>query len=70
MKNRIYKGSNKIIFGVCSGFAEYFETDPLVFRLLFLSAFLLLPSFISVMILYLISALIMPSKDDENNFEF
>lgn len=62
MKNKLYKGTDKIIFGVCSGFAECFETDPLVFRLLFLATFILSFHFIGVGITYLICALMMPSK--------
>lgn len=62
MKNKLYKGTDKVIFGVCSGFAECFETDPLVFRLLFLAAFILSSHFISVGIIYLISAFLMPNK--------
>ena len=62
MKNKLYKGTDKIIFGVCSGFAECFETDPLVFRLLFLATFILSFHFIGVGIVYLICAFIMPSK--------
>lgn len=64
MKNKLYKGTDKIIFGVCSGFAEYFEADPLVFRLLFLAAFILSLSlhFVGVLTIYLICALMMPSK--------
>ena len=64
MKNKIYKGSEKVIFGVCSGLAEYFETDPLLFRLLFLAVFAL-PAFnLSIIIIYLISAFLMPSKNE------
>lgn len=62
MKNKLYKGTDKVIFGVCSGFAECFETDPLVFRLLFLASFILSSHFIGVVIIYLICALVMPSK--------
>ena len=36
-KNRLYRSSReKVIGGVCGGFAEYFGIDPIIIRLLFL----------------------------------
>lgn len=64
MKNKLYKGSEKVIFGVCSGLAEYFETDPLLFRLLFLAVFSLPVFHLSIIVIYLISAFLMPSKNE------
>ena len=35
MNKRLYKSeTDKVIFGVCGGIAEYFETDPVIIRLL------------------------------------
>lgn len=33
---KLYKSDNKIISGVSSGFAEYFNLDPTIMRLLFI----------------------------------
>ncbi|MCX6761104.1 MAG: PspC domain-containing protein [Candidatus Nealsonbacteria bacterium] len=30
-------GNNRIIFGVCGGLGEYFEIDPIIFRIIFLA---------------------------------
>ncbi len=54
---RIEKG--KIIFGVCGGFAEYFNVDPGLIRIGWvLFAF----SFGTGILAYFIAALILPSK--------
>ena len=31
---RLYRSSNKILGGVCSGIADYFNTDPTIIRIL------------------------------------
>jgi phage shock protein C len=50
---------NKVIAGVCSGLAEYFELDTTVMRLIFVIAFI----FWGVgPLLYLILWLLMPKK--------
>lgn len=58
MAKRLVKGEKKL-FGVCSGLANYFEMDPTVMRLLFLVALLV---FGTGLLLYVILAIIMPSK--------
>ncbi|HOB90251.1 MAG TPA: PspC domain-containing protein [Candidatus Colwellbacteria bacterium] len=54
---KIYRSrTDRIIFGVCGGLGEYFEVDPVIFRLLFvLFAFMA-----SGILIYLISAIIIP----------
>lgn len=61
MSKKLYKSSkNKMIFGVCSGFAEYLNIDPTIVRLVFI----ILCFFKGIgAILYLICGLIMPNKD-------
>ena len=66
MDNRIYKGDDKVFFGVCSGFAEYFKIDPLIIRVLLLILCFLTDT-IAISIVYVLTAMIMPSKDDDNN---
>ncbi len=71
MKNKkLCKSSKKkMIFGVCDGFANYFNIDVTIVRLIFvILAFI---KFIGV-ILYLICAIVMPSdfiSDDETEKE-
>jgi phage shock protein PspC (stress-responsive transcriptional regulator) len=57
MQNRLVKG-NKMIFGVCSGLANYFSMDVTIMRLIFLVAFF---AFGTGLIIYLVLAVIMPS---------
>ena len=72
MGRRLYRsGRDRIIAGVCGGLGEYFETDPLVFRLLFVAlAILYLPASVAA---YLLAALLIPPRPGEGgggmNFE-
>ena len=66
MDDRIYKGDDKVFFGVCSGFAEYFKIDPSIIRVLLLILCFLTDT-IAISIIYVLTAMIIPSKDDDNN---
>lgn len=59
MSERIRKSKDKIFFGVCGGFAEYFDIDPTLVRLV---AALLFCSGTGLF-LYLLAAIIMPSAE-------
>ena len=58
---RLYKSDNKMIYGVCSGVAEYFDIDPTLVRLIVV--FLIFAGVGSGLIAYIIAAVIMPEKD-------
>ncbi len=61
MQKKLYRDTdNKLIAGVCSGFADYFEMDVTLVRLLFI----LVPA-LNVLV-YIILAIIMPVKNDYN----
>ena len=66
MEDRIYKGDDKVFLGVCSGFAEHCKIDPSVIRVLLLILCFLTDT-IAISIIYVLTAMIMPSKDDDNN---
>ena len=57
---RLYRStSNRMLFGVCSGLAEYFDVDPNLMRVLFVVAALLGgPGLLA----YLVIAVIVPSN--------
>lgn len=55
---KLVKGEKKI-FGVCSGLANYFDTDATIVRLLFVVAFF---GFGMGLLIYVVMALIMPNK--------
>ncbi len=59
MKKITKSKDNKVIFGVCGGFGEYFERDPVLFRVLFV-ILLFMSGFIPFLIAYVIVALLMP----------
>lgn len=52
---------NKKVFGVCAGIAEYFSVDVTLVRLI---CIVLILSFGSGLLAYLLAALIMPKDDD------
>ncbi len=58
MSKRLIKGK-KMIWGVCSGLADYFQLDPTLIRLAFLIALLF---FGTGLLLYVILAVVMPSE--------
>jgi phage shock protein C len=57
---RIYRSdTEKVIFGVCGGLGDYFNLDPVIFRIFFiLFAF----GMGSGVLAYLVLALVIPSK--------
>lgn len=60
---RLYKArSGRKLAGVCGGFAEYFNIDPTIIRLLFV---LLCLCFGSGIVFYIIAALVMPEPPME-----
>ena len=63
MKKKLYKSKdNKKICGVCGGVAEYFEFDPTIVRLAWV-LFTILGG--SGIIAYIIAALVIPDKTEE-----
>lgn len=58
-KKLIKSSENKIIFGVCGGLGEYFEVDPLLFRIAFV---ILAFGGGGGILIYLLLALIMPAS--------
>ena len=49
---RVFRDSfNGILGGVCSGLGEYFEIDPVIFRLLFIAFFFLFGGGIFIVVL-------------------
>lgn len=65
MKKRLYRSTReKMLFGVCGGVAEYFDTDPTIIRLAWV-VFSLLGG--SGILAYIIAAIIMP--EDKGNIQ-
>ena len=65
-KKKLYKVDNGIIFGVCGGIAEYFNIDPTIVRVIWaILAFF----YGSGILIYIICALVMPSKSQVENKE-
>ena len=63
MKKRLYRSTReKMLFGVCGGVAEYFETDPTIIRLAWV-VFSLLGG--SGVLAYIIAAIIMPADQEK-----
>ena len=63
MAKKLYKvESNKKIFGVCGGIAEYFDMDPTLVRALWVIFTLLICG--TGVLIYLICALVFPNKSE------
>ena len=58
MPKKLYKGE-KMIFGVCSGLANYFDIDPTVVRLLFVLGLMLGGA---TFFAYIIMAIVVPDE--------
>ncbi len=65
MKRLTKSDKNKVIFGVCGGLGEYFERDPILFRLLFV-ILLFMTGFFPFIIAYIILALMLPDAKTKN----
>lgn len=61
MNRRLVKSHNKIIAGVCAGWAEYLGIDPTVMRLIYILLTLGTIGFPGV-IFYIICIIIMPNE--------
>lgn len=61
MKKLYRSEKNKMLYGVIGGLGEYFETDPTLFRLIYVlvTAF---TGFIPGIVAYFIAALVIPQK--------
>ncbi|MFN3699203.1 MAG: PspC domain-containing protein [Dictyoglomus sp.] len=63
MEKRLYRSrKNRIILGVCGGLGEYFGIDPTLVRLIFI---LLLIPFSPIVLVYFLSALVIPEAPEE-----
>ncbi len=58
MAKKLTKGETKI-FGVCSGIANYLDTDPTIMRILFIVAVF---GFGMGILAYIVMAVVMPDK--------
>lgn len=64
MEKKLTKSTNKSLFGVCAGIAEYFNIDPTLVRVGYVALSLFSAAFPGLL-LYVILALIMPEKTME-----
>ena len=62
---KLYRSSNKMISGVCAGIAEYFSIDPTIVRIIW-AFFSLFSAGFPGILLYIICAIVIPSRDGKN----
>ncbi len=66
MTKRLYKSRNRMLFGVCGGFAEYFGIDPTLVRL----GLVILCIFAGTgFFAYLVCAFIIPERPFADDFD-
>lgn len=61
MTKRLTKSPNKMLCGVCSGIAEYFDLDPTLVRVAYLALSVFCAGFPGLL-LYILLAIVMPSR--------
>ncbi len=66
MKKKLYKSENKMICGVLSGIAEYFDIDPTIIRIVYVALSLFTAGFPGVLF-YIICAIVIPQKPYDFN---
>lgn len=59
---RLYRSPNRIVAGVCGGIAEYFELDPTLIRVVYVTLSLFSVAFPGVL-LYIILMILIPNYD-------
>ncbi|MBQ7419698.1 MAG: PspC domain-containing protein [Prevotella sp.] len=60
MTKRLYRSDDRVIAGVCSGFAEYMDFDPVAVRLGY-AALTLFTAFAGIPF-YIVAWIVMPAK--------
>lgn len=64
MKKRLYKSKeNRVFAGVCGGLGDYYDTDPVVIRLIWVLVSLFAGLGFIGLIAYIIAALIVPEEN-------
>jgi len=64
MEKKLRRSSNKMIAGVCSGIAEYFNLDPTIVRIAYVLISIFSAGFPGILV-YLILMLVMPVAETE-----
>lgn len=64
MKKFTRSKNNKILFGICGGLAEYYNTDPIIVRLITLLLFFL-SGFIPLFLVYVVAIFIVPIEGED-----
>ena len=60
---RLYRSPNRIVAGVCGGIAEYFELDPTLIRVVYVTLSLFSVAFPGLL-LYIILMILIPNYDN------
>ncbi|GEM_PF-290193 len=63
MKKLERSQKNRVFLGLFGGLGDYFNADPIIFRLAFL-VLMVISGFIPMILIYLLSALIVPKKEE------
>ena len=60
---KLYRSPNRIVAGVCGGIAEYFELDPTLIRVVYVTLSLFSVAFPGLL-LYIILMILIPNYDN------
>ena len=67
-QKKLVRSSNKVLAGICGGFAEYLDVDPTVVRVIYLALTIFSAAFPGVL-LYLILLFVIPQGNKNDRFE-
>lgn len=62
MEKKLKKSNNKMLAGVCAGFAEYFDLDPTLVRAIYALVSLFSVGFPGLLV-YIVLIFVMPAPD-------
>lgn len=62
---KLYRSNNRLVAGVCAGFAEYFDHDPTLWRLGFVF-FLALTGVMPGLLLYILAIIVIPRRPESS----
>lgn len=62
MNNKLHRSHDKVLAGVCGGFAEHYGWDAAMIRI-FYAAAMVFTGFFPLGVIYIIAAVVMPEAD-------
>lgn len=69
VNKKLYRSDNKILGGVCAGFAEYIDADPSLVRLIYVGISLISGIFAGILV-YILAWIIIPEAPTKGGTKY